>query len=77
MISSPSAPAPDLHLNYYPNMNAQECEAGNEPFNADEQAIGNPAGLQPTTTEDTDPPAIATRRARAAGLLDHIPGAAR
>lgn len=40
-----ATPAEDLHVNYYPNENAQECEAGNEPY-APGQAIGNPPGLQ-------------------------------
>ena len=38
-------PAPQLHANPYPNMNAQECEAGNEGY-APGQQIGNPPGLQ-------------------------------
>jgi virulence factor Mce-like protein len=39
-------PAPGLHVNPYPNENAGECEAGNEPF-PDGQRIGNPPGDQP------------------------------
>ncbi len=42
----------DLHANPYPNRTDQECEAGNEPF-APGQAIGNPPGNQPNTTEQT------------------------
>jgi virulence factor Mce-like protein len=38
-------PSAELHANPYPNENAQECEAGHEPF-APGQQIGNPAGLQ-------------------------------
>ena len=38
-------PAPEMHANPYPNMNAQECEAGNEGY-APGQQIGNPPGLQ-------------------------------
>lgn len=45
-------PAPDLHVNYYPNENATECESGNEPY-ASGQAIGNPPGKQATTTATT------------------------
>ena len=45
-------PAPDLHVNYYPHENASECESGNETYAAG-QAIGNPAGKQPKTTEIT------------------------
>lgn len=50
--SHAATPAPDLHVNYYPRENARECESGNEPF-APGQVIGNPPGLQPTTTQDT------------------------
>ncbi len=67
-------PAPDLHYNPYPVENAQECEAGNEPFTAG-RAIGNPAGTQPNTAPSTTPPDGALDRARAAGLLDPVPGA--
>jgi virulence factor Mce-like protein len=70
------APAPesDLHVNPYPHENASECESGNEPYTPG-QLIGNPAGNQPTKTAETAPPAAVTARARAAGLLDAIPGA--
>lgn len=61
-------PAGDLHYNPYAIANASECEAGNEPY-LPGQHIGNPAGLQPAQTEHTTPPAIATERARAGGLL--------
>jgi phospholipid/cholesterol/gamma-HCH transport system substrate-binding protein len=61
-IGSPaSAPAngPELnnhlHYNPYPNTAApgqpKECEAGNEPYNAAQTLIGNPAGNQGTVTE--------------------------
>ena len=38
-------PGPRLHANPYPNQDAQECEAGNEPW-APGRMIGNPPGLQ-------------------------------
>jgi len=38
-------PAPELHVNPYPNENASECEAGNEPY-LPGQRIGNVPGLQ-------------------------------
>jgi hypothetical protein len=47
-----AAPAADLHVNYYPHENSTECESGNETYGAG-QAIGNPAGKQPKTTEIT------------------------
>jgi hypothetical protein len=44
-----------LHSNPYPNTAApgqpRECEAGNEPFDPNAQAIGNPPGTQPAATE--------------------------
>ena len=38
-------PAANLHVNPYPNENAQECEGGNEGY-VGEQLFGNPPGLQ-------------------------------
>jgi virulence factor Mce-like protein len=66
-------PAGNLHLNAYPNENADECESGNEPYGGAGKTIGNPAGNQSKTVTLTKPPAAVTARARAAGLL----GAAR
>ena len=68
-----ATPDSDLHFNYYPNENASECEAGNEPY-APGQVIGNPAGNQPTKVDQTAPPKGTLELARQAGLLDHIPG---
>ncbi len=64
--------APDLHADPYATNNADECETGNEPY-APGLLIGSPAGRQPARTEQTRPPAEATERARAAGLLDENP----
>lgn len=61
--------SPDLHLNYYPHETAHECEAGNERFSG-AQRIGNIPGNQGTAAPNTHPPRSATRRAKAAGLLD-------
>jgi virulence factor Mce-like protein len=36
---------PELHLNPYPNQNARECEAGNEPYGPG-KLVGNPPGAQ-------------------------------
>lgn len=46
-----------LHVNPYPNtaspgQSPTECEAGNEPYQAGTQVIGNPPGNQGITTED-------------------------
>ena len=50
-------PAPNLHVNPYPNAAAPgtggECEAGNEPFEPG-QRIGNLPGVQATRTENTN-----------------------
>ena len=40
-----ASPSANLHANPYPNENAQECEAGHEPFLPGQQ-VGNPPGLQ-------------------------------
>jgi virulence factor Mce-like protein len=54
-----NGPAPDnfLHTNPYPNTASpgqpQECEAGNEPFRAGRQAIGNVPGNQGTRHDQT------------------------
>jgi virulence factor Mce-like protein len=47
--------APDLHYDPYPNVDASECEGGNEPYLPGKQ-IGNPPGKQPAQTEHTAPP---------------------
>lgn len=62
-------PAPDLGVNYTPNMNASECEAGNEPDPALQQRLDNPPGLQAASTRDTSPPPGVRERAQAAGLI--------
>lgn len=66
-----AGPAATLHSNPTPINNDQECETGNEPFLPGRQ-IGNPAGLQPASTELTSAPAPAMARARAAGLLAEV-----
>jgi virulence factor Mce-like protein len=54
-----NGPTPDnyLHTNPYPNTASpgqpQECEAGNEPFRAGRQAIGNVPGNQGTRHDET------------------------
>ncbi len=69
-------PSPDTHFNPYPVLDESECEAGNEPYLPGTQ-LGNPDTIEPNFTDETSPPGEATARARAAGLLDHIPGATR
>ncbi|MDX8153289.1 MlaD family protein [Patulibacter brassicae] len=68
-------PLPTLHTNYTPRENAEECEAGNEPFAPGRQRLTNPAGLQARTTVRTDADPALLRQARAAGLLDDPPAA--
>ncbi len=70
-----TSPSPNLHFDPYPTMNETECEAGNEPFSPG-IVIGSPPSKEPAGPLDvTAPPQNATRLARAAGLLDRIPGA--
>jgi virulence factor Mce-like protein len=64
-----AAPSATLHTNYYPNTAApgqpQECEAGNEPYVAGTQVIGNPPSTEPLSTEQTTrDSSIPTRGAR-------------
>jgi virulence factor Mce-like protein len=69
-------PDPDLHADTVPTLDDSECESGNEQY-LPGQRIGAPVGTQPNSTEETTPPADSRERARAAGLLDPIPGASR
>lgn len=66
------APAPNLHMDYYPQENARECQAGNEPYRPG-QAIGDP-GPTSNTTELTYPPSGVTELARRAGVLPPAAG---
>lgn len=69
-------PDPDLHLNFYPNQNATECESGNELY-VPGQRIGNPPGNQGTAHAQTAPPPGVAELARRAGLLPPAPGGGR
>lgn len=63
------------HVNDDPIEDARGCVAGNEPYLPGPR-IGNPPAADITTAHDvTAPPAAATERARAAGLLTPPPGA--
>lgn len=64
-----AAPSANLHVNYLPNENYQECEAGNEPYNSNTRDLTNPAGNQPNTTLMTTPPGNVAALAAGAGLL--------
>jgi hypothetical protein len=64
-----STAAPDLHTNYIPNENYDECEAGNEPFVEGTQVLRNPEGLQAAHTRETTPPPGALALGRRAGLV--------
>jgi ABC-type transporter Mla subunit MlaD len=55
-FTSSAAPAADAHVTVYPNTGQNgECEAGNEGWDNGVQ-IGNPAGNQGGSTEETRPP---------------------
>ncbi|MCW3016182.1 MAG: hypothetical protein JWO02_3274 [Solirubrobacterales bacterium] len=62
------APSANLHVTPVPNANANECEAGNEPY-APGQAIGNPTGLQRNSTDTTAQPSGVPALAARAGLV--------
>jgi virulence factor Mce-like protein len=61
-----ATPSPDLHLNYYPKENSQECQAGNEVY-AGAQKIGDP-GKTGRTVDDTYPPPGVLAEGKRAGL---------
>ncbi|MGE4425153.1 MAG: MlaD family protein [Solirubrobacteraceae bacterium] len=67
-------PHEELHVNYLPHLNEDECETGNEPFHPGRRSLTNPQGLQSDETIDTVPPPGVISRARRAGLLDTPPG---
>lgn len=69
-------PSPNLGNNAISNNNADECEAGNEPWTGKQQ-LGNPPGLQSKTTRDTVPPPGVLDRAREAGLMTDPEGVGR
>lgn len=66
-------PLDNLHANYSPKMNEQECESGNEPYDPNKQSLGNPAGLQSNETVGTTQLPYVTQRWKSAGLLDAPP----
>ncbi len=63
-------PAPDLHVNYLPQENAQACAAGNEPFVPGTQDLSTPQGLTAHAALPTVPPPGVTALARKTGLLN-------
>jgi hypothetical protein len=63
-----AVPAPDAHINNFPNENASECESNNEPTK-EKQDLKNPTGLQPNHTRKTSTPPGASELARSVGLL--------
>lgn len=62
----------DTHVNAHPIEDARGCAAGNTPYLPGRHE-GNPAVLS-TAHENSPPPASATARAAAAGLLSPVPG---
>lgn len=72
-----AAPASNLHINYLPHENAQECESGNEPFSSNQQDLANPPGNQSRSVPKTSPPPGISELARSAGLLTAPPGTPR
>jgi ABC-type transporter Mla subunit MlaD len=63
-----ASPAPDLHIDYYPQESlGSGCQAGNEPYRG-AQRIGSP-GRTSTVVDNTAPPAGVLARGRKAGLV--------
>ncbi len=69
-------PSPNIGINPVPNLNADECESGNEPWTGKQQ-LGNPPGLQSKVVRPTAPPPGVFDRAAAAGLMTDPEGAPR
>lgn len=61
--------APNAHINNNPVENAQACQAGNEPYDPDVQALTAPAFNYPNHTRATHPPPGVRERAASVGLL--------
>jgi virulence factor Mce-like protein len=61
------APAPDLHLNFYPIENSSQCQAGNE-VDTGAQLLGNPPRTS-TVVDNTTPPSGVLARGRKVGLV--------
>lgn len=64
-----ATPSDNLHVDYLPRENYQECESGNEPYSSTGQDLSNPPGNQPNHTQLTSPPQGAQAMAAHAGLL--------
>lgn len=61
------APAPDLHINYYPVEDGSQCQAANETYSG-QQRIGSPPKTS-TVVDNTTPPPGVLERGRKAGLV--------
>jgi hypothetical protein len=62
-----ATPAPDLHLNVYPQENSHGCQGANDVYRG-AQRIGDP-GPTSTVVDNTQPPAGVLERGRKAGLV--------
>ncbi len=67
-----ATPSNNLHVDYLPHENYQECESGNEPYSASSQDLTSPPGNQPNQTQMTAPPTEARTLAARAGLLGTV-----
>lgn len=61
-----ATPAPNLHLNYYPNETAGNCTAGNERYSPG-QDIGPPSSISNAVPQTSPPPGV-LQRYQQAGL---------
>jgi virulence factor Mce-like protein len=69
-LTEAAKPASDLHADYYPIEDSQECQAGNEVYTG-KQSLGNPgttSGFDPAT-QSTSPPAGVLALGRKVGLV--------
>jgi len=64
-----ASPAFNLHINYLPTEDRQQCASGNEPYSLTSQDLSNPAHVPSSTVPQTTPPTGVSTQARKAGLL--------
>jgi virulence factor Mce-like protein len=65
-----ASPSSNMHVDADPIENYKQCQAGNEPYNADVQELSNPPGVLSNQTESTAPTPGVTALAAKAGLLN-------
>jgi len=76
-VQQNAAPSSNLHLDALPTENAQGCQSGNEPYQANAQDLSNPPGKTPLAYVPTIPPPGVPQLAQKVGLLNAPAGTPR